>query len=102
MKELENTKFSETYDPEDDVYYISFGTGEPSYAEEIDDILLIELGIFTNMPTGFRILNFKKLRDKLGVVRKARKAMEQAQRGYPAAFRKRENQATSVLQKALA
>ena len=45
---------------EDDVYYVSFKTGEPSYGLEVDDILIIELGLFTNLPTGFRILNFSK------------------------------------------
>jgi hypothetical protein len=55
-----NVDFSEYYDVEDDVYYVAFKTGEPSFVMEVDDILLIEVGIFTKMPTGFRILNFKK------------------------------------------
>lgn len=102
MKETEKVKFSEVYDSEDDIYYVSFETGEPSYAEEVDDILLIELGIFTNMPTGFRILNYKKLKTRVRVIKEAQKAIEAARKGYPSLFRKRESQVTSALQRALA
>ena len=68
----------ESYDPDTDTMYVSFGTGEPSYAEEVDDVLLIERGMFSDLPTGFRILNFKehkavitvkKMRNKLGKIR---------------------------------
>ena len=55
-----NIPFSEVYNEEDDVYYVTFKTGEPSYCFEVDDVLVLELGLFTNLPTGFRILNFKK------------------------------------------
>ena len=52
--------FSEIYNKEDDIYYVTFKTGEPSYCLEIDDVLLIEMGLFTDLPTGFRILDYKK------------------------------------------
>ena len=55
-----NIPVSEVYNEEDDVYYVTFKTGEPSYCEEVNDVLIVELGLFTNLPTGFRILNFKK------------------------------------------
>ena len=57
---------SEVYNEEDDVYYVTFKTGEPSYCLEVDDVLVLELGLFTNLPTGFRILNFNK--NKVGFV----------------------------------
>ncbi len=53
---------SKTLNEEDDVYYVTIKTGEPSYCIEVDDTFVLELGIFTNLPTGFRILNFKKNR----------------------------------------
>ena len=59
-KGIMNIDFSETYDQEDDIYYVTFKTGEPSYCVEMDDVLLLEVGLFTNPPTGFRILNFTK------------------------------------------
>ena len=55
-----NVDVSEVYDAEDDTYYVTFQTGEPSYVVEVDDVLLLEVGVFTDLPTGFRILNFEK------------------------------------------
>jgi hypothetical protein len=51
---------SEVYDQEEDIYYVTVMTGEPSYVVEVDDRLLIEVGLFTDLPTGFRILNYTK------------------------------------------
>lgn len=63
-----NIDFAEYYDQESDVYYVTFKTGEPSYSQEIDDILILDMGMFTNLPTGFRVLNFKKhVHDKVTV-----------------------------------
>jgi hypothetical protein len=53
--------WEEVYDHENDVYYVSFGTGEPSYCLEVDDILLIEIGLYSGLPTGYRILNKTKI-----------------------------------------
>lgn len=51
---------SEQYDPESDVFYVTFNTGEPSYVLEVDDVLLVEMGLFSHTPTGFRVLNYTK------------------------------------------
>ena len=48
------------YDNEADVLYVSFGTNEPSYCEPLNNFLLLELGMFTNQPTGFRIIQPRK------------------------------------------
>lgn len=48
------------YDYDGDVLYITFGTNEPSYTEETDDTVLIERGGWSELPTGFRVLNFRK------------------------------------------
>ena len=45
------------YDRDADVLYISFGTGEPSYCENLDDVVMIELGVYSKLPTGLRILD---------------------------------------------
>ena len=63
MKIMAGTKeidCTEQYDQEDDVYYITFKTGEPSHVVEIDDVLFVEVGIFTGRATGLRILNYSK------------------------------------------
>lgn len=61
MAEPDVDKWDQVYDREDDVYYVSFGTGEPSYCVEVDDMLVVEVGLFSNLPTGYRILNRSKI-----------------------------------------
>ena len=63
-KEMMKIECSEFYDQEDDTYYVTFKTGEPSYCIELDDVLLLEVGVFTNLQTGFRILNYQKTKVK--------------------------------------
>jgi len=53
-------KVSFDYDDKADVLYITLNTGEPSYSEEVDDILLVEKGMFSNQITGFRIMDAKE------------------------------------------
>lgn len=104
MKEPERIPASEWYDQEDDIYYVSFKTGEPSQVIEIDDILLLEVGIFTNMPTGFRILNFKKhkaIRYDI-IYGKIRKAMEDTAKNQESVLKARETQVGRTLEKVLA
>ncbi len=79
--------FAETYDQEDDIYYVTFKTGEPSYCLEVDDVLLLEVGVFSNLPTGFRILNFNKNKVKsvkIGVmIKKIRKTLDDTMKDSP-------------------
>lgn len=56
------------YDDEADVLYVSFGTDEPSYCEPLNSWLLLELGMFTNQPTGFRVIQPRKRNIKKIVV----------------------------------
>ena len=44
------------YDKESDVLYVNFGEKEPTYVENIDDFLLLEIGWFSSLPRGFRII----------------------------------------------
>ena len=48
------------YDEAADVLYVSFGTGEPSFSEEIDGQILVDFGIYTGAPTGFQVLHIKE------------------------------------------
>lgn len=61
----EEFTFDEVYDQEEDIYYVSIKTGEPSYCVEMDDIIIAEVGMFTKAFTGFRVLNFNKNRHAL-------------------------------------
>jgi hypothetical protein len=99
-----NIDFDEYYDKEDDIYYVTFKTGEPSYVVEVDDVLLIEMGLFTDLPTGFRILNFhkNKITSIAFLTKKIKKAMEKAEKEHSTNFRRRENRIEHLLEKVLA
>ena len=49
------------YDRPADVLQITFGTGEPSFSEEMDDHIVIDFGIYTGAPTGLQILHVKEV-----------------------------------------
>ena len=44
------------YDEKANVMYITFGLGEPSYLELVDDFLGVEFGLFSGQLTGFRVI----------------------------------------------
>jgi uncharacterized protein YuzE len=100
-----NLDFSETYDQEDDTYYVTFKTGEPSYCIEVDDVLLLEVGMFTNLPTGFRILNFHKNHvtpvELKALSKKVKKTLEESRKSLPTIY-ERESRVNSALEKVLA
>ena len=97
--------FSETYDQEDDICYVTFKTGEPSYCIEVDDALLLEVGLFTNLPTGFRILNFHKSGiETISIdvlIKKVKKALQESRKSLPTIFQ-RESAVKQALEKVLA
>lgn len=96
-----NIGFEEIYEQETDTYYVSFKTGEPSYAIEVDDILILEAGMFTNMPTGFRILNYKSnpVQGVRILIQKIRKTLADVQKENQGRFRTMENQLEQRLTK---
>lgn len=99
-----NIDFDEVYDQEDDVYYVTFKTGEPSYCVEIDDRILLEVGIFTNLTTGFRVVNFHKSKVKRVEFKKlVRKAMKSVySEKLTSVFQRREALVGRALDKVLA
>jgi hypothetical protein len=75
---------SHSYDKEADVLYLAFGgDDEPTYAENIDDVLVLEIGWFTHLPKGLTVLGLKTHRIAsiqamiVQVSQKARSLMEQ-------------------------
>lgn len=96
-----NIDFSEHYDEEDDIYYVTFKTGEPSGVLELDDILLLEVGAFTGLPTGFRILNYSK--QKIGEIqiacKKVKEAINTVRRDFPAIADARSKQIARALER---
>lgn len=67
------------YDKDGDVLYVSVGTGEPSYVEEIDDVLVLEKGFYSHQITGFRIIGAQlhKVELRLRLEEAIPKAIEQ-------------------------
>lgn len=53
-------KINHHYDLEEDVLYLSLADDEPTFAENVDDILYVEIGCFSGIPKGFRIMSPKK------------------------------------------
>jgi len=105
MKGAMKIDFFETYDQEDDVYYVTFKTGEPSYCVEVDDVLLLEVGSFSHLPTGFRILNFRKnnvqaVGIRVQLVKKMTDALSKM--SLPATIKQRHAVVERVLEKVLA
>jgi hypothetical protein len=85
--------FEDVYDNEDDIYYVSFKTNEPSYVEEVDEIFMLEIGMFSGMITGFRVLGYSKHKDKIefGVVKKEMvKRIESTKKCFPTVIKDRE------------
>ena len=77
-------EWDELYDRENDVYYVSFGTGEPSYCVEVDDVLVVEVGLFSSLPTGYRILNKGKIQARRVSNEEIKKRLSEALRALPA------------------
>lgn len=59
VKKMTKPNISFDYDDEADVLYINLGLNEPSYCEEVDDLLLIERGYFSHRISGFQIIDLK-------------------------------------------
>jgi hypothetical protein len=57
MKKMNQPNLQFDFDKETDVLHITLGTCEPSYCEEVDDIVLVERGMFSHQITGFQIMD---------------------------------------------
>ena len=99
-----DSQWDELYDQENDVYYVSFGTGEPSYCVEVDDVLVVEVGLFSNLPTGYRILNKSKIEMRQLPNSEIKERLSKALRALPAptSMNERETAITRSLDRVLA
>ncbi len=98
-----NIDFTENYDAEDDIYYVTFKSGEPSIVVEVDDCLLLEVGIFTNFPRGFRVLNFSKSKvGAVSIVAKVKKYMMDSKKEIPKIQQRAERNFENAMNKVLA
>ncbi len=81
------------YGEESDVLFINLGSNEPSYSQEVDDVLLVEKGMFTHWITGFRVLGFKHHNVAfLIVLDEIKKVVEKETRAMERQFRNKRKQ----------
>ena len=55
----DKTNITQHYDKDADVLYIDFGSDEPCFTESTDGTLLIDIGWFSKLPRGIRIISPK-------------------------------------------
>lgn len=95
-------EIAERYDQENDIFYVTFKTGEPSYCVEVNDVLVLEVGFFSNLPTGFRILNMSKTDTKQVTLEEAKRHLQDVLRSLSApAMSDREASVRQALEKVL-
>jgi len=63
------------YDHEADVLYVSFGGDEVSFSREVNEDLVLDIGMYSGLVTGFRVISPKKKNLK-SVLREAAKQAE--------------------------
>jgi hypothetical protein len=78
----EKLNITEHYDRIADVLYIDFGFDEPCYTEPIDGVVMVDIGWFSKLPRGLRVMSPRAHKFECQmVIRQAeqvcRKAMEQ-------------------------
>lgn len=80
MAEKMNITFH--YDEDADILYLDFGSDEPCYTDALDGSLMIDIGWFSNLPRGAKIMspkarNIKSVQVVFGQITKAcQKLME--------------------------
>jgi hypothetical protein len=86
------------YGDESDVIFISLGSTEPSYSEEVDDLLIVERGMFTHWITGFRVLGFKHhgVCDVTVIEKKIEKVFDREKRAMEKQFEQKQRELPNV------
>ena len=78
----EKIKITFHYDESADILYLDFGSNEPCYTDDLDGFLMIDIGWFSNLPRGARIVsprarNIKSVNVVFGkIVRRCQELME--------------------------
>ena len=55
----EKINITKHYDKHADILYIDFGSDEPCYTEDIDGFFMIDIGWFSKLPRGVKIISPK-------------------------------------------
>ncbi len=102
MNSVKDLKVTFDFDEEADVLHISLGTGEPSYCEEVDDVLLVERGYFSDQITGFQIMDIRYHRIKqVNLLALVKKALENENKELTKYFRQKRQDVPDMISKRL-
>ncbi|HOK66869.1 MAG TPA: DUF2283 domain-containing protein [Anaerohalosphaeraceae bacterium] len=55
----EKMNITHHYDEEADILYIDFGSNEPCFTEDIDGVVMLEIGWFSKLPRGIKVIGPK-------------------------------------------
>lgn len=58
----EKMNITQHYDEKADILYIDFGSDEPCFTEDLDGFLMIDIGWFSKLPRGLRVVSPKSLK----------------------------------------
>lgn len=69
---------SNHYDEDADILYIDFGSNEPCFTEDVEGFLMVDIGWFSKLPRGIRIISPKarNVRSINFVIAKAEKKLQ--------------------------
>ncbi len=75
----EKINITKHYDKDADILYIDFGSDEPCYTEDVDGFLMIDIGWFSKLPRGIKIISPKthKVKSVKMVITKIEKTCRQ-------------------------
>jgi len=74
----EKLNITHHYDKNADILYIDFGSDEPCFTEDVDGLLMLEIGWFSNLPRGIRVISPKlhKVKSVEVLTKQIEKAMD--------------------------
>jgi hypothetical protein len=75
----EKIKITHHYDEDADILYIDFGSDEPCFTEDLDGVLMIDIGWFSKLPRGAKIISPKarRLRSFSMIIARVEKSCKQ-------------------------
>ena len=98
MTNVKDLKVTFDFNEEADVLHISLGTNEPSFCEEVDDVLLVERGYFSNQITGFQIMDVKYHKiEKVQVTAFVQKALRKEKQQFQAYLKEKSQQVPAMI-----
>ena len=97
-------EISFNYDRRADILYITFGDDEPVYTDDMDGLIMLEIGWFSGLPKGLRIIGAKahNLRSvKLNILARVEDQLKNIMEARAKAIQNQESSLQTLLDKEL-